>query len=245
LKVVIQSVNGCKTPEEYRKKMSDLIDSSIQMLHDSLLQIHSTLRPLHIEYIRNNLEDLRLLVADEQSVIHDETGNFSRLYTFKTFTNCRLVSLKDGNCQMFGQYIRFKASKFAEVWLEVLNGAINRLNLIHNLLIQLPPDNPTSHLQLITPPDKFKLKFDLTVAQIGALGKLFSKVGLIKIPTGQAGKIINWIIDNIQSIDRDFIKFLSMRKNYFTFDPDALDFWEEVFTKLLAIIRKEKEKLSK
>jgi len=243
--IAIHSVNGCRTSDEFRIKMTALVDSSLHLVYDSLQQVHYSLRSPHIEYIRNKLQALNLIVIDEQSVFHDETGNFSRHHQFKTFTNCRLVGSKEGNCQMFGQYIRFKAAKFAEVWLDVISGAIDRLDLIHNLLSQSLPDDSTSHLQVVSQTNNFKLKFNLSVPEIGYLGKLLKRSGIIDIPSRHTPLFIKWITENIRSKNRDAIQSSSMRKNYFSSDLSSLDFWENILLKWLSIIRKERDRLSK
>ena len=244
-KIEIHSVNGCKSPDEFRKKMTALVDSSLHLVYDSLQQVYYSLRSPHTEYIRNKLQALNLIVVDEQSVFHDETGNFSRHNQFKTFTNCRLVGPKEGNCQMFGQWIRFKAAKFAEVWLEVISAAIDQLNLIHDLLSQFPPDDSISPLRIAARTNNFKLKFNLSVPEIGYLGKLLKRSGIIDIPSRHTPQLINWITENVQSKNRDIIQSSSMRKNYFSSDLSSLDFWEDTLMKWLSMIHKERDRLSK
>ena len=65
-KIEIHSVNGCKSPDEFRKKMTALVDSSLHLVYDSLQQVYYSLRSPHTEYIRNKLQALNLIVVDEQ-----------------------------------------------------------------------------------------------------------------------------------------------------------------------------------
>jgi hypothetical protein len=240
-KIVIHSVNSCKSPTDFRKKLTALVDSAMHKFYDSLLHIHLSLRPLHTEYIRSKLQALTLLVLEEQSVFHDETGRFSRHQQFKTFTNCVLVGLKKGDCEMFGQWIRFKAAKFAETWLDVISSAIDQVDLIHNILSKSPGDDSLPIQQEISRTNNYKLKLNLSVSDIGYLSKLLRISGIIDIQPRHIADLINWLVANIQSKKCDIIQFSSMRKNHFSADPSSVDFWAEIIKEWGSIILQDQD----
>jgi hypothetical protein len=117
--------------------------------------------------------------------------------------------------------------------------------LIHNLLSQSRPDDSISSLRVAARTNNFKLKFNLSVPEIGYLGKLLKRSGIIDIPSRHTPQLINWITENVQSKNRDIIQSSSMRKNYFSSDLSSLDFWEDTLMNWLSIIHKERDRLSK
>jgi hypothetical protein len=241
LSIVIHSVNDCKSTDEFRKKMTAMMDSSLSAVFESLQRAHNSCWQPHVEYIRNKLQDLKAIVEDESIIFNAGIGNYSRHHHFKSFTNCRLEGLKEDYSLMSGQWIRLKVEKFAEVWLQVISDTIGRIDLIYNLLKQ------TLQTDLISPHQVIGLiiKFNLSVPQLGYFLNLLVKTDTIDVPSRHITELIRWAAENFQSKNRDRIQPSSLRNKYSMPDLSALDFWEEKLKEWLSKIQDDRDRLTR
>lgn len=244
-RINIISVNGCSTPEEFRKCLTEIIEPSLENLYQWLKCIHHLYWDPHLEYIRSKLQKLTMIVEDERFLFQNEEFVQIREHHFKSFTNCKLLGPKDGDLLLFSQCIRFKAVRFAEVWVEVLYEAIDRLILIHKLLLQSFAIETESKPQPIAPKpnNSFNIKSNLTVPQLAYLFRILAKTNIIEIPARRNNELINWIIGNFQSKNRETIKHTSLRIKYFTPDPAAIDFWELKLHDFLKMISTDRDSI--
>jgi len=212
-------------------------------LRDSLSMVHEHYWEPHLEYIRNKLEDLTRIVEDERFIFQNEEFIQTREHHFKSFINCRLLGPKNGDLILFGQCIRFKAVRFAEVWLEVLYESIDRLDLIHKLLLQSLAVNTESHtLSKVTGSNKNNpIKTNLNVSQIAYLFRILAKSNILDIPPRWNKELIIWITENFQSKNRESISSTSLRNKYFTPDLSAIDCLEGKFKEIIKMISTDRD----
>lgn len=240
------SVNNCSTPEELRKWLTNLIEPLLDNLYNQLKKVHPMYWDSHFTYISDKFEQLTMIAEDERFIFNGGEFCPNRRHHFKSFTNCRMVGPRSADHLMFGQYIRFKAVRFTEVWLEVLFGTIDRLDLIHKLLIQSiegaekpPPKMKASY------EEDFNIKSNFTVPQLGIFFKLMVAVKIIVVPNRQIVLLIHWIIKHIQSKSREVIKFDSLRNKFFTWDLGSLDYIEKKLNEMIILIQNERNRLTK
>lgn len=238
------SVNGCKTPEDFRKYLFALIEPALNKLYQSLSRVHQSYWEAHFAYISDKFDQLTLKTDDERFIFQDDEFGVTHQYHFKSFINCRLSGPNHHDPQIYGQYIRLKAVRFTEVWLEVMFGTIDRLDLMHNLLKQsvAVAGKPASDSD-VNGKAEYIIKSNLTVPQLGCLFRLLVKSGLIDVPCRFNMMLINWIIHNFRSKNRESIRLMSIRNKYFTPDLHALDFWEHKIKEWQTMIQAEKDRL--
>ncbi|MFA6358431.1 MAG: hypothetical protein WCY09_07215 [Candidatus Omnitrophota bacterium] len=243
--VDITSVNGYKSPEEFKKWLIGLIEPSLANLYQQLLAVHHTYWEAYLAYITDKIDQLIMITEDERFVFHKEEFETIRQHRFKSFINCKLIGPGQEELHLFSQFIRFKAVRFAEVWVEVLIGTIDRIDLIHKLLIQSekisePPPIPDKNQK-----SEFNIKSNLTVPQLGVFFRLMSKSKVIDVPCRQTIQLIDWAIHHFQSKNREAIRPASLRNKFFTLDLAALDFWEQKLNEWLSMIREERNNILK
>jgi len=242
----IVSVNGCSTPEEFGKRLTGLIEPSLEDLFQWLKGVHQTYWKAHLAYISEKVEKLTCIITDEKFVFQDDESGLIHEHHFKSFNNCKVYGPHQNELHIFRQYIRFKAVKFAEVWLEVLFGTIDSLDLMYELLIgsleTSPGPPPTSVIHNKTGNG---IKSDLTVPQLAYFFRILAKTNIIEISARRNNDLINWITENFQSKNREIIKKTSLRNKYFTPDLQALDYWEQKIKEWLTMIRDERSNLLK
>jgi len=243
-RINIVSVNGCATPEEYGKWLTTIIEPSMDNLFKMLKGVHQTYWEPHLDYISDKMEQLTFITTDERFVFQDDDFCLIREHHFKSFNNCRLCGPGQEELNIFGHYIRFKAVRFAEVWIDVIYSAIDRLDLIHKLLLKsIAVSSPLQDDKSTTNKSDYKIKSDLTVSHMGFLFRLLVKSGLIIVPGRQNMNLINWITNNFQSKNQESIRLTSLRNKYFTPDLQALDFWEQKIKDWQTMIQNERDNL--
>jgi len=246
-RIVIASVNGCKSPESFRHMLQNLILVSLENLHSSLKGVEHYYWLSHIEYIKGKLYLFTSIVDDERFVFPNDESGITRQHQFKSFTNCTFFGPMDGDIHLFTQAIRLKMVKFAEIWLEVILDAIGRLDLIHKLLLQsLKAGADTASESVCSPvkPD-FTIQTDLSVADLGYLFRMLVKSGVIIVPSRKNVDLIRWITGNFQSKKREAIQPNSLRNKYFSPDLASLDHWESILNDWLRLINEERDSLLK
>jgi hypothetical protein len=134
--IIIRSVNGYSSPDEFLEQLTLMMDSSISAVFESLQQSPFSSWQPPLEYIESRLQDLTSVVEEESVIYNDRSGKCSRHRHFKSFTNCYLEGLNEDNSLMFGQSIRLATVKYAEVWLQVISDTINRLHLKYETIKQ-------------------------------------------------------------------------------------------------------------
>lgn len=242
----IISVNGCKTPEVFKKWLTGLIKPSLDNLYQQLNEVHHSYWEAHLAYIQDKFDQLTMITEDERFIFPKEEFETIRHHHFKSFTNCKLIGPRQNDHHMFSQYIRFKAVRFTEVWVDVLFGAIDRLDLIHKLLLKsLEISADPSPINDNHNKKDYNVKSNLTVPQLGLLFRLLVKSNLIDVPNRHNMLLINWIIHNFQSRNRESIRLGSLRNKYFSPDLQALDFWEQKIKDWLNMIQQERDHILK
>ena len=246
-RIVISSVNGCKSPEKFRLMILNVIYLSLESLHKSLIEVSPGYWLPHIEYIKDKLFQLTSIVDDERFVFPNDESGITRQHQFKSFTNCTLFGPREGDIHLFSQCIRFKMVRFAEIWLEVIFDAIGQLDLILKLLMQslkAGSDISADPAGSVRKSD-FCVQTDLSVADIGYLFRMLVKSGVIMIPTRKNLELIRWITGNFSSKNRESIQPASLRNKYFSPDLASLDRWESILKDWLSFIREERDSLLK
>jgi hypothetical protein len=235
------TVNGCSSPEEFKKMFSAMLDVSILAVYDHFKSFPNTYWQSHLSYIRNKLQELTLIVTDESIKFNVAYDKGPRQYQFKSFVNPSIVGFKDDFTQACGPWIRLSVEKYSEAWLKVISDALCRFELVFDLLKQDVQVNEDSIKYGPHP----VIKFNLTVSQIGCLLKLFVKSGTIVVPYRQMKEMLSWVINNFQSQNQGSIGSKSLRNKYTTPDLSALDFLDDQIIKWQSVIKEESERLLK
>jgi len=246
-RIVISSVNGYKSPEEFRLMLVNVIRLSLECLHKSLEGVSPGYWLPHVEYIRDKLYQLTSIVDDERFIFPNIESGITRQHHFKSFTNCKLIGPQEGDIHLFSQGIRLKMVRFAEIWLDVIFDAIGRLDLIHKLLIQSLKAGAVTASESVNSPIKpdFTIQTDLSVADLGYLFRMLVKSGVIIVPSRKTVDLIRWITGNFQSKKREAIQPSSLRNKYFSPDLASLDHWESILNDWLRLINEERDSLLK
>ena len=245
-RIVISSVCDCKLPEDFRLMLVDMIQHSLKILHISLERVNHVYWLPHIEYIKDKLYKLTLIVGDEHFVFSNDDTELTRMHRFKSFLNSKLIGPKEGDIHLFNQCIRLKVVKFAEIWLTVILDSIDDVELIYKLLIQSLEAKSEAEAKSLKLAKKsgYSLQTDLTVAEIGYLFHLMVKTGVVQVLSRKNPDLIRWITENFQSKSRTVIQPTSLRNKYFSPDLAALDNWESILNDWLQMIREERDSLS-
>lgn len=243
--IVISSVNECKTPEEFRVKLTTILESSLDNLFLSLQQTSSSSWAQIIQYIEYRLQGLTFIVSDESIIIPGMNGNTSHKTLFKSFSNCRLVATDQSDLSMAGQWIRFKSEKFAEVWLQVIGDAILRTYSIHTLLKRSLNNDSLPSPGVSTTIKDTKLKFNLSVPQLAYFLSLLVFSKIIDLPARIIINLLNWVVKYLQSKNQETIQLKSLQNKYSTPELTALDFWEEIIKSWLSKIQYDRERMTK
>jgi hypothetical protein len=177
--------------------------------------------------------------------MQDDDGSSLNFQHFKTFLKCRLIGPAGSNSQLFSQQIRYKASKYAEAFDEIIDIAIDQVSRI-NEDIDLNMVNDSDQ-DAVKPYgiNHYKPKLELSVPQIGLLGRIFETLEIIKVSKRQNVFYIRWIAEHFQSKNRTIIQNGSLRKNFYTPDLAAIDFWIKTFNSGIALLEKVREQILK
>jgi len=246
-RIVIASVNGCKSPESFRHMLQGLTHLSLENLHRSLKGVEHYYWLPHIDYVKDKLYLLTSVVDDERFVFPNTESGITRQHQFKSFTNCTFLGPMDGDIHLFTQAIRLKMVRFAEIWLDVIFDSIGRLDLIYKLLLQSLKAGAEAASESVCSPVKpdFTIQTDLSVADLGYLFRMLVKSGVIMVPSRKTVDLIRWITGNFQSKKREAIQPNSLRNKYFSPDLASLDHWESILNDLLRMINEERDSLLK
>ena len=246
-RIVIASVNGCKSPESFRHMLQGLTHLSLENLHRSLKGVEHYYWLPHIDYVKDKLYLLTSVVDDERFVFPNTESGITRQHQFKSFTNCTFLGPMDGDIHLFTQAIRLKMVRFAEIWLDVIFDSIGRLDLIYKLLLQSLKAGEEDASGSVCAPVKpdFTIQTDLSVADLGYLFRMLVKSGVIMVPSRKTVDLIRWITGNFQSKKREDIQPNSLRNKYFSPDLVSLDHWESILNDWLRLINEERDSLLK
>ena len=246
-RIVIASVNGCKSPESFRHMLQGLTHLSLENLHRSLKGVEHYYWLPHIDYVKDKLYLLTSVVDDERFVFPNTESGITRQHQFKSFTNCTFLGPMDGDIHLFTQAIRLKMVRFAEIWLDVIFDSIGRLDLIYKLLLQSLKAGAEAASESVCSPVKpdFTIQTDLSVADLGYLFRMLVKSGVIMVPSRKTVDLIRWITGNFQSKKREAIQPNSLRNKYFSPDLASLDHWESILNDWLRLINEERDSLLK
>ena len=245
-RIVISSVCDCKFPEDFRLMLVDMIQHSLKILQISLEGVNHVYWLPHIEYIKDKLYKLTLIVSDEHFVFTNEDSEFTQQHHFKSFINSKLIGPNEGDIHLFNQCIRLKVVKFAEIWLNVILDSIDDVDLIYKLLMQslAVKSEAAQENQGAIKKSDYLVQANLSVAQIGYLFHMMVKSEVIHVSNRKNMDLIRWITENFHSKSRMFIQPTSLRNKYFSPDLAALDFWETILNEWIRLIQDERDALS-
>jgi hypothetical protein len=243
--VIVTSVSGSKSPEEFRAHLTTLLESSLDNLFLSLQQTSSVSWSQQIGFIQYRLKSLSTIISEEQIFVPDLYGNSSLKKTFMSFSQCKLVAEDHHDFIMAGQWIRYQSQKFAEVWLQVIDEAVRRCGLIHDSLMKKLMTVSTSSEDEGSDSKYTGLKFNLSVSQLAYFIYLLVKLNVLDLPSRSITKLLNWVVRNFQSKGQESIRIKSFRNKFFTPDPSAIDSIQTLLKNMLAKIEEDHERLSK
>jgi len=239
--IVSISVNGCRSPDEFRKMLTSIMDSSLIAVHEFLRNIDNCYWQPQLDYLRKKISELKDIVGDESITFTDAFGKCTGNHHIKSFTEFRLEGFKEGYFMKCSQELLLQIEKFAKVWLEVISDTLIRIDMIYDLLQQsLKKDKMGSD------PESGPLKkFNLTVAQIGYLLNLLVEKKILVIPPGRKTEFLNWFIENFHSKNKDKLQVASLRNKFSTPELSAIDFWEVKGKEFQLKIQEDRDRLTK
>lgn len=246
-RIVITNVCDCKLPEDFRLMLADIIQHSLKILHISLEGVNHIYWLPHIEYIKDKLYKLTLIVEDELFVFTNDESEFTRQHRFKSFLNSKLIGPQEGDIHLFNQCVRLKVVRFAEVWISVMMDSMDDVDLIYKMLMQSLAAKSDVKAEFLNSVNKsgYCVQTDLTVGEIGYLFRLMVKSEAIVVLSRKNPDLIRWITENFQSKQRVSIQSASLRNKYFSPDLATLDSWESILKEWLCIISDERDSLLK
>jgi len=243
--IVVYSVNDTLCPDDFRVKLINLVESSMQKFGDFL----ESLDPLQIDpcidYFIGKLKGLQSLVGNESLFVRGVGEDCTLQCQFRTFKRYRLVGPDTGDCRLFSQAICYKAEIFADVWLQVIDAALDHLELIRNIAKQSLADEVSGNSMISDSKSQFSLKFNMSVSHVGCMFHLLYKSELIDVPDRCIPSLIEWMTGNFQSKNKENISSSSLRNKFFTPDLASLDFWEQKLQDGIKRIRDIRERLIK
>ncbi|MEI7727627.1 MAG: hypothetical protein WCK09_21140, partial [Bacteroidota bacterium] len=238
----VSSVNDCPTPESFHRKLTELTDVSLHQVDVFLQQQNPAHIDAQVDYILGKIDALGRIVVDESFLLPDELEGFRHI-KFKSFSKSRLNGPDIGDWSLLGPVICYKTQKFAEIWLQIIQDVKDRLNLIRNMHKSAWVASTTASSQDKEDSKKFKLKFNTTVGQETFLFHFLVKSGIIDLPDRTSPQLFEWMVNNLESKNRDTISLSSVRNKYYTHEVSTLDYWTEKFLEGLEIINREREDL--
>jgi len=246
-RIVISNVCDCKLPEDFRLMLADMIQHSLKILHISLEGVSHVYWLPHIEYIKDKLYKLTLIVEDELFVFTKDESEFTRQHRFKSFLNSKLIGPQEGDIHLFNQCVRLKVVRFAEVWVSVMMDSIDDVDLVYKMLMQSLAAKSEAKAESLNVAKKsdYSVQTDLTVAEIGYLFRLMVKSEAIIVLSRKNPDLIRWITENFQSKQRLSIQPTSLRNKYFSPDLATLDRWESILKEWLRMIGDERDSMLK
>jgi len=239
------SVNGCNSPDEFRKMLISMMDSSLYAVYESLEGTGNThCKPL-LDHIRMKVAGFNDVIVEESMLVNDAFGEDAIHQHFRCFRNCRFKGFKEISSMEFNHSIHLTIEKFALVWLEVISYALDQLELIGDYLLNDQSEKSLSTSPVTLKTNYFKIKFNLTVAEIGTLFRLCKKISLFEVPWRQNPQLLQWLIENIESKKCDNIHWQSMHKNFYTSDASALSTLKTICQQIIILVDEEYEQISK
>jgi len=241
------SVCGCDTPESFRTHLQHLILPSLDKMMSMLSMVDPMYWKSYITYARDKLMQLTDHVGNGLITSFDDDNLCNQDHKIKSFKSViPLGPCRSDTNRIIGS-LCCKSAKYAEVWIEVIYDTIDRLELMHSLLIQSASALSEKHNKSLSPDknDVFKIKTNLSVPQLGVFFRMLVKFKLLVIPHGFLIELIRWITRQLNSKNSESITLSSMRNKYFTLETVALDFWEEMLKNWLVFIQEERERLSR
>jgi hypothetical protein len=239
------SVNGCMTPDEFRKKLTAMIEESLFGVLQSLECTYNSYWQPQLEHIRFKVTEFRDNIGDNTMVVNDGYSEYVRHYQYKCFKNFRTEGFKEDYSHKCSQSINLKIEKFTEVWLEVISSVLSQLNLMSNLLLKSELDNPPSPADDASKTSNFKIRLNFNVSEVGCFFRLLARTSVIVIPFRHSPELLEWITENIQSKNCDNIQPTSMHNKFFTYEAASLLALKTIFQKIIKIIDDEIERLSR
>ena len=215
------SVNGCSTPDDFKRKLMKILDDSFKSLFHYLSQSDEVYRTIQIKSIRMRLQDLTSIISEETIIIHEGFGKYPHHKQFKTFKKPEFTGFDEEDHLKCGQWMMSIAEEYAEVWLGVIEKAISRIDMIHEFLDNTPGEEQRKEEKVPM------VKLDNTVSEIGYILNLLIRSGSIIVPPRKISEFINMVAKNVQSKNSVFIKPSSLRNKYTVPDFKAVDTWKE------------------
>lgn len=180
----ILSVNGCLTEYQFKKRIQKLIRDSFIKLNRHIQTIPNDEKIDFLDSIKDELDELTFIVEDDTQIFEESEYGQREEHHFKTFVKPTFKGTKDDNIKYYENSISRKVENYAEIWLEVIGEAkqkvdflINQIDLISDNGIET---NEFSYVDLsrIDELKKIQIKdFDLTrlIKQCEELNDAFQK----------------------------------------------------------------------
>ena len=242
--IVISSVNDAETPDDFQRNLTALTDKSLQKV-DRFLQQQN---PAHIDaladYLLAKLDSLASIVGNQAVSLQNETSGKFCQYQMKSFSSVRLVGSNFVDSQLLGPVIQYKTQKFTEVWLQVIQEVKDRIDLIRNMLKSAwLASKESTHDK--SKSKKFNLKLTVSIDQEAYLFFLLVKNDIIDLPKRKCTQFLNWMTENVQSINCESNTIDSVSNKYYVHELVTLDFWEQKFLDIVKFIQLEREDCTK
>lgn len=243
--IVVRSVNSSETPEDFYKHLTILTDASIQQVDEFLQQQ----KPAHIDaladYVIGKLDSLASIIENQSILLHDEKMGGLFHCHLKSFKGARLLGPDIWDAKLFVPAIHYNTQKFTEVWLRVITHTKEQVNLIRHLHKSANLATTQETVQRKLNNEDFKIKFKISVDQEAYFFYLLVRSDIIDVPDRKSPQLINWITNNIQSMNRKTNSLISVRNKYFYHQLSTLDYWYQKLLEALEFINEERERILK
>jgi len=136
----ILSVNGCLTEYQFKKRMQKLIRDSLINLNRQIQTIPSDEKIDFLDSIKDELDELTFIVEDDTQIFEESEYGPREEHHFKSFVKPIFKGTKDDRIKYYENSISRKAENYAEMWLEVIGEAKQKVDFLINQ-IDLISDN--------------------------------------------------------------------------------------------------------
>ena len=233
------SVNGCSTPDEFKIRLMNMVDVSLTSFSYYIRHSDEVYRNIQIQNIRKKLWGLTAIVGEETIILHDGFGKYPHRKNFKTFKNPEFKGFDEEHQRKCGHWMLYIAEEYAEVWLEMIESAIARLDLLCEFIEKNPGEGEPKEAKVPM------VKLELTVSEIGYILNLGLRAGFINVPPRKTSEFITILASNVQSKNSVFITPSSLRNKYAVPDFKALDTLKEKLGTLMDMINEDEEVMAK
>lgn len=243
--IVVRSVNSSETPEDFYKHLTILTDASIQQVDEFLQKQKPAYIDALADYVIGKIDSLASIIDNQSILLHDEKMGGLFHCHLKSFKGACLVGPDIWDSKLLIPAIHYNTQKFTEVWLRVITHTKEKVNLIRHLHKSANLEMTQETVQRKLDNEDFKIKFKISVDQEAYFFYLLVRSDIIDVPDRKSPQLINWITNNIQSMNRKTNSFISVRNKYFYHQLSTLDYWYQKLLEALEFINEERERILK